>query len=102
MVKSDVSGSVAGVASEVLNTGVLNMSASMNRLEEYVWNCAVSEYRVSGMPNRVWVELWSRVGGSMVGDGTSDPEDLKCRQFWKFEIFGFFCGWNLSRRYPVG
>ena len=61
MVKSDVGGSVAGVASEVLNTGVLNTSASMNRLEEYGWNCAVSGDRVSSMLNRVWVDLWSRV-----------------------------------------
>ena len=76
MVKSDVGGSVAGVASEVLNTGVLNTSASMNRLEEYGWNCAVSGYRVSGMPNRVWVEPRSRVSWVEVWSETA-PRILK-------------------------
>ena len=61
MVKSDVGGSVAGVVSEVLNTGVLNTSASMNRLEQYGWNCVVSGYRVSAMLNWMWVKPRSRV-----------------------------------------
>ena len=52
---------VAGVASEVLNTGVVNMSANMNRLEEYGWNSPVSGDSVSGVLNRVWVEPRSGV-----------------------------------------
>ena len=61
MVKSDMGGSVAGVASEVLNTGVVNTSANMNRLEEYGWNFPVSGDSVSGVLNGVWVEPRSRV-----------------------------------------
>ena len=32
------------------------------------------------------VAVGSVVGGSVVGDGISDRENLKCRQFLKFEI----------------
>ena len=43
----------------------------------------------------------SLVGGSVVGDGTSDPDDLKCRQFWKFEIFDFFfVGGTFLEQFP--
>ena len=76
MVKSDVDGSVAGVASEVLNTGVLNTSATMNRLEEYGWDSALSGYMVSGMLNPVWVEPRSRVSWMEVWSETA-PRILK-------------------------
>ena len=40
------------------------------------------------------VVVRSVVGGSVVGGGTWEIENLKNFENWKIWIFGFFCGWN--------
>ena len=63
-----------------------NPGVGINRQEGYEWNRALGREVGYAEPGVSGAAVMSVVGGSVVGDGTSDLENMKCRPFWKFEF----------------